>query len=146
MFISPAYAQAAAGGGSGFEALLPLVLIFVVFYFLLIRPQQKKMKSHKEMLGAIRRGDKVVTGGGIIGTVTRVVDDHELSVEISKGVRVKVQRGTISAILAKPEPAKGAAKGGGGESKEPDAESEGPVTRTGGAASGLKALLGGKDR
>ena len=148
MFISPAYAQAATGGGSGFEALLPLVLIFVVFYFLLIRPQQKKMKSHKEMLGAIRRGDKVVTGGGIIGTVTRVVDDHELSVEISKGVRVKVQRGTISAILAKPEPAKGAAKGGtkgdDGESKEPNAE--GPVTRTGGTASGLKALLGGKDQ
>ena len=102
------------------------------------------MKSHKEMLGAIRRGDKVVTGGGIIGTVTRVVDDHELSVEISKGVRVKVQRGTISAIIAKTEPAKGAAKGGGGGSKEPNAE--GPVTRSGGAASGLKALLGGKDR
>ncbi|MDP6788399.1 MAG: preprotein translocase subunit YajC [Rhodospirillales bacterium] len=147
MFVSPAYAQAAAGGGSGFEALLPLVLIFVVFYFLLIRPQQKKMKQHKEMLGAVRRGDKVVTGGGIIGTVTRVVDDNELSVEIAKGVRVKVQRATISGILAKTEPAKGAAKDGGKggkDGKEPDAE--GPVTRSGGSASGLKALLGGKDR
>ena len=144
MFISPAYAQAAAGGGSGFEALLPLVLIFVVFYFLLIRPQQKKMKAHKEMLGMVRRGDKIVTGGGIIGTVTRVIDDNELTVEISKGVRVKVQRGTISGIIAKTEPAKGAAKGGGKGGEE--TSTEGPVTRTGGVASGLKALLGGKDR
>ena len=144
MFISPAYAQAAAGGGSGFEALLPLVLIFVVFYFLLIRPQQKKMKSHKEMLGAIRRGDKVVTGGGIIGTVTKVIDDEDVTVEIADGVKVRVQRGLVSSVMSKTEPAKGAAKGGGGGSKEPNAE--GPVTRSGGAASGLKALLGGKDR
>ena len=148
MFISPAYAQAAGGDGSGFQALLPLVLIFVVFYFLLIRPQQKKMKQHKEMLGAVRRGDKVVTGGGIIGTVTRVVDDHELSVEIAKGVRVKVQRGTISGIIAKPEPVKGADKGAGkgGETGAQEAGAEGPVARTGSIASGLKALLGGKDR
>ena len=86
MFISPAYAQDAGGGGlGGIEALLPLVLIFVVFYFLLIRPQQKKMKQHKEMLGAIRRGDKVVTGGGIIGAVTKVANDGELTVEIAEG-------------------------------------------------------------
>ncbi len=145
MFISPAYAQAAGGDGSGFQALLPLVLIFVVFYFLLIRPQQKKMKQHKEMLGAVRRGDKVVTGGGIIGTVTRVVDDHELSVEIAKGVRVKVQRGTISGIIAKTEPVKGAAKGGetgGGQEPGPAEGGAG----TGSIASGLKALLGGKGR
>jgi preprotein translocase subunit YajC len=144
MFVSPAYALSAGGGGSGFEALLPLVLIFAVFYFLLIRPQQKKMKQHKEMLSAVRRGDKVVTGGGIIGTVTRVVDDHELSVEIAKGVRVKVQRGTISGIIAKTEPVKGAAKGSEKGAEPPG--SEGPVARTGSVASGLKALLGGKDR
>ena len=144
MFVSPAYAQSAGGGGSGFEALLPLVLIFVVFYFLLIRPQQKKMKQHKEMLGSVRRGDKVVTGGGIIGTVTRVVDDYELSVEIAKGVRVKVQRGTISGIIAKTEPVKGVAKGGDKGGQEPGAEEGG--AGTGSVASGLKDLLGGKGR
>jgi preprotein translocase subunit YajC len=143
MFVSPAYAQAAGGGGSGFEALLPLVLIFVVFYFLLIRPQQKKMKAHKGMLSAIRRGDKVVTGGGIIGTVTRVIDDNELTVEIAKGVRVKVQRGTISAILAKTEPAKGAAKGSGKGGEISGAQGGDAGT---GVVSGLKALLGGKGR
>ena len=79
MFISPAYAQAAAeGGGSGLVTLLPLVLIFVVFYFLLIRPQQKKMKQHKAMVGAVRRGDKVVTAGGLFATVTKIVDENEL--------------------------------------------------------------------
>ncbi len=107
MFVTPAYAQAAAGGGgSGLEAFLPLILIFVVFYFLLIRPQQKKMKDHKNMLGALRRGDKVVTGGGIIGTVTKVFDDDEVSVEISDGIKVRVQRSLISSVLSKTEPVK----------------------------------------
>lgn len=124
MLVSPAFAQAAGGGGGGtggLEALLPLVLIFVVFYFLLIRPQQKKMKQHKEMLSAIRRGDKVITGGGILGTVTKVVDDNEVAVEIAEGVRVRVQRSTIGAIVSKTEPVAGAgmppaggASGGGG--------------------------------
>ena len=110
MFISPAYAQAADGGGSGFEAMLPLILIFVVFYFLLIRPQQKKMKMHKQMLGDIRRCDKVVTGGGIMGTVTKVNDDNELTVEIAKDVKVKVRRELVSTVLAKTEPVKGGTK------------------------------------
>ena len=116
MLISPAYAQAAAGGGvggGGLEALLPLVLIFVVFYFLLIRPQQKKMKQHREMLSAVRRGDKVVTGGGILGTVTKIVDDNELQVEIAEGVRVRVQRQTLAAVLTHPEPANQNAPPGG---------------------------------
>ncbi len=105
MFVTPAYAQAAAGGGGGgLEAFLPLILIFVVFYFLLIRPQQKKMKTHKASLGAIRRGDKVVTGGGIIGTVTKVIDDNEISVEIADGIKVRVQRGLISSVLSKTQP------------------------------------------
>jgi len=109
MFVSSAYAQAAgagAGAGGGLQAMLPLVLIFVVFYFLLIRPQQKKMKEHKETLSAIRRGDKVVTGGGIMGTVSKVDDDHQLTIEIAKDVKVKVRRELISSVLSKPEPAK----------------------------------------
>ena len=86
--------------------LLPLILIFVVFYFLLFRPQQKAAKERKAMLEAIRRGDRVVTGGGIIGGVTRVGKDDELTVEIAEGVRVKVLRSTVSTVLAKTEPAK----------------------------------------
>jgi preprotein translocase subunit YajC len=102
MFISPAYAQVSgAGGAGGLEAMLPLVLIFVVFYFLLIRPQQKKMKDHRTMLGDIRRGDKIVTGGGIIGTVTKIDDDSQVSVEIAKDIKVKVRRELISAVLNK---------------------------------------------
>ncbi|OYQ33842.1 preprotein translocase subunit YajC [Niveispirillum lacus] len=108
MFISTAYAQAAAGApGGGMESLMslaPLVLIFVVFYFLLIRPQQKKLKEHKAMLEALRRGDKVVTGGGIVGTIVKVADD-EATVEIAENVRVRVLRSTITAVLAKTEPA-----------------------------------------
>lgn len=120
MFISPAFAQGATGGGAGgLEALLPLVLIFVVFYFLLIRPQQKKMKMHKEMLAAVRRGDRVVTGGGILGTVTKVIDDHELTVEIADGVRVRVQRSTIAAIVSKSEPAPGASGGASAGGAQP---------------------------
>ena len=114
MFISPAYAQAASGdGASTLTSLLPLVLIFVVFYLLLIRPQQKKMKQHRDMVAALRRGDRVVTGGGVFGTVTKVLSDTELQVEIAEGVKVKVARGTISEILTKGEPVGGqAAKGG----------------------------------
>jgi preprotein translocase subunit YajC len=105
MFVSPAYAQAAGiSGGGGLEAFLPLILIFVVFYFLLIRPQQKKMKDHKALLSAIRRGDKVVTGGGILGTVTKVIDDDEINIEISDGVKVRVQRALISTVFSKTEP------------------------------------------
>lgn len=108
MFVSTAYAQAAGGaGGGGLEALLPLILIFVVFYFLLIRPQQKKMKQHREMLTAIRRGDRVVTGGGIIGTVSKVDNDQELTVEIAKDIKVKVRRDLVSTVVSKTEPAAG---------------------------------------
>ena len=100
MFISPAYAQ---GGGGGFDlvGIMPLVLIFAVFYFLLIRPQQKKAKAHREMLGAITRGDKIITGGGIMGKVTKVVNDNELAVEIAEGIKVKVQRGMVAGVIPK---------------------------------------------
>ena len=107
MLISPAYAQAAGstGGTSGLEAMLPLVLIFVVFYFLLIRPQQKKMKAQKALIASVKRGDKIVTGGGIIGTVTKVTENEsEIQVEISPDVKVKVQRELISTVLSKTGP------------------------------------------
>ena len=135
MFVSPAYAQAAAGGGgSGFEAFLPLILIFGVFYVLLIRPQQKKMKEHKATLSAIRRGDKVVTGGGIVGTVTKVIDDLEITVEIADGVKVRVQRGLISTVLSKTEPVKGDKK----------SESSGDSEKSGGVSGILGMLFGGR--
>lgn len=135
MFVPPAYAQAAAGGGgSGFEAFLPLILIFGVFYVLLIRPQQKKMKEHKVTLSAIRRGDKVVTGGGIVGTVTKVIDDLEITVEIADGVKVRVQRGLISTVLSKTEPVKGDKK----------SVSSGDSGKFGGVSGILGMLFGGK--
>jgi preprotein translocase subunit YajC len=106
MLISTAYAQ---GTGifdqNALIQFLPLILIFVVFYFLLIRPQQRKAKDHKTMLDALRRGDRVVTGGGIIGTVARVEGAEEVSIDIAEGVRVRVLRSTISSVLAKPDPA-----------------------------------------
>ena len=100
MFISPAYAQAGDAGG-GFATILPLVLIFAVFYFLLIRPQQKKAKVNREMLGSISRGDRVITGGGIMGKVTRVVNDQELAVEIAEGIKVRVQRSMVAGVISK---------------------------------------------
>jgi preprotein translocase subunit YajC len=108
MLISTAYAQ--SPGGSMFDQtamvqFLPLVLIFVVFYFLLIRPQQKKQKDHRSMLDTLRRGDRVVTGGGIVGTVSKVVSPEEVEVDIAQGVRVRIVRSTISSVLAKPDPA-----------------------------------------
>jgi preprotein translocase subunit YajC len=110
MLISAAYAQGTGITGlfdnqSALIQFLPLVLIFVVFYFLLIRPQQRKAKDHKTMLDALRRGDRVVTGGGIIGTVARVENPEEVTVDIADGVRVRVVRSTITSVLAKPDPA-----------------------------------------
>jgi preprotein translocase subunit YajC len=106
MWISTAYAQ---GTGifdqNALVQFLPLILIFVVFYFLLIRPQQRKSKDQKTMLDALRRGDRVVTGGGIIGTVARVDNPEEVVVEIAENVRVRVVRSTITSVLAKPDPA-----------------------------------------
>ena len=104
--------------------LLPIVLIFVVFWFLLIRPQQKRMKEHKAMIANLRRGDKVVTGGGIIGTVTKVLDEGELEVEIATDVKVRVARATVTEVLNKTAPV--AAKSGGdkGGSASNDEEDE----------------------
>ena len=106
MLISPAYAQAMpAPGGDLFVSLLPLVLIFVVFYFLLIRPQQQKVKQHRSMVEALKKGDQVVTAGGIFGKVTRVEGESgTLSVEIAPNVQVKVARSTITEVIGKPVP------------------------------------------
>ena len=107
MLISTAYAQGTGIFDSQGTLLqfLPLVLIFVVFYFLLIRPQQRKAKDQRAMLDALRRGDRVVTGGGIIGTVARAESPEEVTVDIADGVRVRVVRSTITSVLAKPDPA-----------------------------------------
>ncbi|WP_052045982.1 preprotein translocase subunit YajC [Candidatus Paracaedibacter symbiosus] len=91
--------------GFDFMSFLPIVLIFGIFYFLLIRPQQKKMREHQAMLAAIRRGDKIVTNGGIIGTVSKLTNDKELLVEIADGVRVRILRSMIAEVLVKTEAA-----------------------------------------
>ena len=94
--ITPVYAEAApvSDGGGGFASLIPLVLIMVIFYFLLIRPQQKKLKEHRNLIGQLKKGDTIITGGGLYGKVTDVKDDT-LKVDIADGVRVKVKRDTI---------------------------------------------------
>jgi preprotein translocase subunit YajC len=108
MFISPAYAQAAAGGDthSMLMSLLPFALIFVIMYFLILKPQQRKVKEHNEMVKNIRRGDTIVTNGGLVGKVTKVVDDDQVEMEISEGVRIRQLRQMVSAVRAKGEPAK----------------------------------------
>ncbi len=120
MLISPAYAQDATGGlfGGGIVGLLPIVAIFVVFYFLLIRPQQRKQKAHRQMIGAIRRGDSIVTGGGIVGRVTKVLENGRIMVEVAEGVRVQVATATVSDVINRAEPASGGtAKSGAADKK-----------------------------
>jgi preprotein translocase subunit YajC len=107
MFVTPAFAQGAeaAPAGAAFAQFLPIILIFVIFYFLLIRPQQKKMKEHRAMVEALRRGDQIVTSGGIVGKVSKVQEDGMVEVEIAEGVKVKVIKHTITTVLNKTEPA-----------------------------------------
>ena len=141
MFVSPAYAQFAGEGGSSLVSLLPLVLIFVVFYFLLIRPQQKKMKAHRMLVEAVRRGDRVVTAGGLIGTVSKVISDTELQVEVADGVRVRVVRSTISDVISKTEPAGKSKSKGKGDSAPATPAND---TQKGGVTSVLSKILGVK--
>jgi len=105
MFVTPAYAQDAGGAFGAFGSFVPLILIFGIMYFLLIRPQQKKMKDHKAMIAAVRRGDQIVTQGGVIGKVSKVKDESEVEVEIATGVKVRVVTSTIAQVLSKTEPA-----------------------------------------
>ena len=106
--ITPAFAQTApaAGGVDMFIQFVPFVLIFVIMYVLIIRPQQKRAKAHQEMIKNVRRGDQIVTTGGLIGKVNKVVDDGEIEVEIAEGVRVRVARAMLAEVRSKGEPVK----------------------------------------
>lgn len=108
MFSSPAHAQAATGVPGGTEAFLiqivPLILLFVIFWFLIIRPQQQKLKSHRAMVDAVKKGDEVITGGGLIGKVFKVTD-QEVEIDLSPTVRVKALKSTLSAVTPRGVPA-----------------------------------------
>ena len=110
MLITPAYAQFGFGGPSGngnmIVQFLPLILIVVIMYFLILRPQQRKVKQHQEMIKALRRGDTVVTNGGLVGKVTKLVDDDHIEVEVADGVRVRQMRSMVSEVRVKSEPVK----------------------------------------
>lgn len=104
MIVTPAYAQTGAGGPDVFISILPFVLIFVIMYFLIIRPQRQQMKKRTEMLAAVRRGDTVITGGGLVGKVTKVIDEGELELDLGNGVKVTAIRATIADVRVKGEP------------------------------------------
>ena len=112
MFISTAFAQGSLFGGAGGDSgnmvmsLLPFALIFVIMYFLILRPQQKRVKQHQALIKAVRRGDTVITNGGLIGKVTKVIDDDQIEVEIGDGVRIRQVRSMITDVRAKGEPVK----------------------------------------
>ena len=118
MFITPAFAQGSLfGGGAGGEggmimSLLPFVLIFVIMYFLILRPQQKRAKQHQEMVKNVRRGDTVITNGGLIGKVTKVIDDDQIEIEIADEVRIRQLRTMLTDVRAKGEPVKDEAAAG----------------------------------
>ena len=113
MFITPAFAQA---GGTDANSivfqLLPFALIFVIMYFLILRPQQKRVKQHQEMVKNVRRGDTVITNGGLIGKVTKVIDDDQIEIEIADDVRIRQMRQMITDVRAKGEPVKDEAAAG----------------------------------
>jgi preprotein translocase subunit YajC len=112
MLISPAYAQTSPFGSTDMlTSLLPFALIFVIMYFLILRPQQKRVKQHAEMVKNVRKGDTVITSGGLVGRVTRVVDDDQVEIEIADGVRVRQMRSMVSDVRAKGEPVKDEAAG-----------------------------------
>ncbi|HEY6382159.1 MAG TPA: preprotein translocase subunit YajC, partial [Pseudolabrys sp.] len=107
MFITPAFAQGLGAGDSGMlMSLLPFALIFVIMYFLILRPQQKRVKQHQEMVKNVRRGDTVVTNGGLIGKVTKVIDDDQIEIEIADDVRIRQMRQMVADVRAKGEPVK----------------------------------------
>lgn len=106
MFISPAYAQVSSFISPEIMNFAPIVLIFLLMYFLILRPQSKKAKQHRDMLDALRRGDRVLTAGGIIGVISKIENEQEVQVEIAENVRVRVAKATITQVLAKTEPVK----------------------------------------
>jgi preprotein translocase subunit YajC len=100
VIISPAYAQAAPGGDAGFIGFLPIVLMFVLLYFLMIRPQMKRAKEHKQMVEALQKGDEVITAGGVLGRITKIGDAY-IGIEIAPNTEVSVQRASVQTILPK---------------------------------------------
>jgi preprotein translocase subunit YajC len=104
--ITPAYAQAAGAPGLDMMAYVPLLLIFVILYFFILRPQQKRAKEHQEMVKNVRRGDTIITSGGLVGKVTKVVDDDQVEMEIADGVRVRQLKSMLTDVRAKGEPVK----------------------------------------
>ena len=118
MFVTPAFAQGSLfGGGAGGDggmlmSLLPFVLIFVIMYFLILRPQQKRVKQHQEMVKNVRRGDTVITNGGLVGKVTKVIDDDQIEIEIADDVRIRQMRQMVADVRAKGEPVKEEAAAG----------------------------------
>jgi preprotein translocase subunit YajC len=106
MLISPAYAQAPGGGSDMLLSLMPFILIFVIMYFLILRPQQRRVKQHQEMVSSLRRGDTIVTSGGLVGKIIKVVDDHEVELQLADGVRVRQMRQMVAEVRAKGEPVK----------------------------------------
>lgn len=108
MLITPAFAQSSPLGGDGgmLMSLLPFALIFVIMYFLILRPQQKRVKTHQDMVKNVRRGDTVVTSGGLVGKVTKVIDDDQVEVELAEGIRVRQMRQMLTDVRSKGEPVK----------------------------------------
>jgi len=109
MFTTPAFAQGGLFGGADSPLtsfMIPLVLMFVIMYFLILRPQQKRQKQHQEMIKNVRKGDTVVTTGGMVGKVTKVVDDDQVEVEVADGVRIRQMRSMLADVRAKGEPVK----------------------------------------
>ena len=106
MFVTPAYAQGIGASPDMFISILPFVLIFVIMYFLILRPQQKRVKQHQEMVTSLRRADTVVTSGGLVGKISKVVDDAEIELQLADGVRVRQMRAMVSEVRAKGEPVK----------------------------------------
>ena len=111
MFVTPAFAQSGSPlGGDMFSMLIPFALIIVMMYFLILRPQQKRVRDHNDLVKNLRRGDTVITSGGLVGKVTKVVDDEQIEVEIADGVRVRQVRSMVTGVRAKGEPVKDDAK------------------------------------
>lgn len=127
MFVTPAFAQAAAAGGdanSMLMSLLPFALIFVIMYFLILRPQQRKVKEHAELVKNVRRGDTIITSGGLVGKVTKVIDDDTVEFELADGVRARQMRQMITGVRSKGEPVKDVPEKGKGKKDAAAKESE----------------------
>ncbi|RJF70400.1 preprotein translocase subunit YajC [Rhodopseudomonas palustris] len=130
MFVTPAFAQAAGAAGdanSMLMSLLPFALIFVIMYFLILRPQQRKVKEHAELVKNVRRGDTIITSGGLVGKVTKVIDDDTVEFEVADGVRARQMRQMITGVRSKGEPVKDVPEKGKGKKdivKESEAKAE----------------------